>query len=79
MPNYGPKISNLPNKVKTMLMGSLLVTIDVLSTRMYFFLKLDKKWLSYGPKRYAQIWAAGATAKFYSFWPMTWSNISNFE
>ena len=54
---FWPKILNLPNKVKTKQMGALLVATDVLSTRISFFLKLDKKWLSYEPKRYAHIWA----------------------
>ena len=53
MPNIArrvamPKISNLPNKVKTIQMGALLVTIDVLSTRMYFFRNRQKM---------AEIWA----------------------
>ena len=75
-PNSGPKIPNLPNKVKTKQMGALLVAIDVLSTRISFFLKLDKM---------AKLWAKtlcpnmGATAKFHSFWPMTWSNINIFQ
>ena len=56
-PNSGRKISNLPNKVETKQMGASLVAIDVLSTRISFFLKLDKIFLSYEPKRYAQIWA----------------------
>ena len=56
MLSYGPKISNLPNKVKTNQMGALLVAIDVLSTKRYFLSKLDRKWLSYGPKCFAQIW-----------------------
>ena len=55
--NSGRKIPNLPNKIKTKQMGSLLAATDVLSTRITFFLNLDKKWLSYEPKRYAQIWA----------------------
>ena len=38
-------------------MSALLVAIDVLSTRISLFLKLEKKWLSYEPKPYAQIWA----------------------
>ena len=41
-PNYGLKISNLPNKVKTKQMGALLVAIYVLSTKIYFFSKLEK-------------------------------------
>ena len=43
-PNSGPKISNLPNKakVKTKQMSALLVDMNVLSTRISFFLKLDK-------------------------------------
>ena len=56
-PNFGPKISNSPNNVKIKQMGALLVATDVLSTRIPFFFKLDKKWLSYEPKRYAHIWA----------------------
>ena len=56
-PNFGQKISNFSNKVKTKHMGALLVATGLLSTRISFFLKLDKKWLSYGPKRDAQIWA----------------------
>ena len=36
-PNFGPKISNSPYKVKTEQMGALLVATDVLSTRIYFF------------------------------------------
>ena len=56
-PNFGPKISNSPYKVKTKQMGALLVATDVLSTRISFFLKLTKKWPSYGPKRVAENWA----------------------
>ena len=33
---------NLPSKVKTKQMSALLVAIDVLSTRISFFLKLDQ-------------------------------------
>ena len=51
------KILSLPNKVKTKQMGALLVASYVLNTRISFFLKLDKKWLSYEAKHYAQIWA----------------------
>ena len=36
-PNFGPKISNSPYKVKTKQMGALLVATDVLSTRISFF------------------------------------------
>jgi hypothetical protein len=40
-----------------MQMSALFVATDLLSTKIFSFLKLDKKWLSYGPKQDAQIWA----------------------
>ena len=55
--NVDPKISNFLNKAKTMLVGALLEATGLLSTRISFFLKLNKKWLSYEPKCGAQIWA----------------------
>ena len=42
MPNSAQRISNLTNKVKTKQIGTLLLSIDVLSARISFFLKLDK-------------------------------------
>ena len=53
-PNFGQKMSNFANKVKIKQMGALLVATGA---RISFFFELDKKWLSYGPKRDAQIWA----------------------
>ena len=52
-----PKISNFLNKLKTMLVGALLEATGLLSSRIFFFLKLDKKWSSYELNRDAQIWA----------------------
>ena len=40
---FWPKISNLLKKVKTKQMSALLVAIDVLNTRISFFLKFDEK------------------------------------
>ena len=48
---HAQKISNSPYNVKTKQMGALVVATDVLSTRTSLFLKLDKRWLSYEPKR----------------------------
>ena len=56
-PIFGPKISNSANKVKTKHVGALLVATGLLCTRISFFLKLDKKWLSYEQYSYAHIWA----------------------
>ena len=58
-PIFGPKIPNLANKVKTKQIGALLVATGLQFIRISFFLKLAKKWLSYGRKTYAHIWARG--------------------
>ena len=54
---FWPKKSKDQNKLKIKLVGALLVATGLLIIRISFFLKLDKKWLSYGPKTYAHIWA----------------------
>ena len=54
--SFDPKTSNFSNKLKTMLVDALIEATGLLSTRILFFLKLDIKWPSYGPKRDAQIW-----------------------
>jgi hypothetical protein len=48
--------SKFLNKVRTKLLGALLVATGLLSTMISFFLKLGKKFPSYEPKSYAQIW-----------------------
>ena len=71
-----------------MQIGALLVATGLLIIRISFFLKLDQKWLSYGPKTYAHIWARrdmtyvhmlGAGAKFSLILPTTWANINIFQ
>ena len=47
--------------------------IDLLIIRIFFFLKLNKKWLSYGGKTYAHIWAR---YKFLLILLITCSNVN---
>ena len=68
-PNAARKISNLSSKVKTKQMGALLVATDVLSTRIFSFMKVNKKWLTYEPKHYAQIQAQPPKSNFLLFGP----------
>ena len=55
--HFWPKKSNDQNKLKTEFLGALLVATSLLHKRISFFLKLDKKWLSYEQYSYAHIWA----------------------
>ena len=66
-PNSGRKISNLPNKVKTKLMGALLVAINFRSTTM------AELWAKMPCPN------MGATTKRHSFWPIAWSDINIFQ
>ena len=53
-----------------------MIDIWLLILRIYFFSKLGKKWLSYGRKTYAHIWAR---AKFSLLLLITLANIIIFE
>jgi hypothetical protein len=58
-------------------MGYILVATGLLSARISFFFKLDKKWLSNVPKNYAQI--LGQVPNLGHLQPITWANINIFQ
>ena len=64
---FWPKKSNDQNKLKTKLVGALLVATGLLHTWISFFLKLDKKWLSYAQYSYAHIWARAPNLAVFGF------------
>jgi hypothetical protein len=75
--NSGRKISNFSDKVTTKDVGALLVTTGLLSRRISFFVKLDKKLWAKFDKDAGQnaIPNMGPSAKFYRFQHISWANI----